>query len=259
MEVIANKISTRSVKLKRIYLSIFLGSMFANLALAEVNLEDLNNIRDLVKNEQYELALQKHVWFHEESKSSSGMGGVRLSYAIMDWVELGNKYPPALSELRRIRDENQSEMSSGKGTFNNFHDFSSINEQLGDEIKTIELFSSLSKNYPTQAKRLYHVVEDLLIEKKEFKLVDKYMEDPIFKYETLRHSREQSLSYARKNPNRDSSISVEYNDNLFIDKTITLINALLKLDKKSEAIEIHQRATRYFQNKKLESIVIPRP
>jgi hypothetical protein len=121
------------------------------------------------------------------------------------------------------------------------------------------LFSSLSKNYPTQAKRLYHVVEDLLIEKKEFKLVDKYMEDPIFKYETLRHSREQSLSYARKNPNRDSSISVEYNDNLFIDKTITLINALLKLDKKSEAIEIHQRATRYFKNKKLESIVIPRP
>jgi hypothetical protein len=97
--------------LKRIYLSIFLGSMFANLALAEVNLEDLNNIRDLVKNEQYELALQKHVWFHEESRSSSGMAGVRLSYAISDWVELGNKYPPALSELRRIRDENQSEMS----------------------------------------------------------------------------------------------------------------------------------------------------
>ena len=71
--------------------------MFANLALAEVNLEDLNNIRDLVKNEQYELALQKHVWFHEESKSSSGMAGVRLSYAISNWVELGNKYPPALT------------------------------------------------------------------------------------------------------------------------------------------------------------------
>ena len=233
--------------------------MFANLALAEVNLEDLNNIRDLVKNEQYEVALQKHVWFHEESKSSSGMGGVRLSYAIMDWVELGNKYPPALIELRKIRNKNKDTMSSGKGTFNDFHDFSSINRELGEEIKTVELFSELSENFPLQAKRLYHVVEDLLIEKKEFILLDKYMDDPIFKYETLRHSREQSLSYARKNPNRDSSVSLEYSDNRFIDETIKLINVLLILNKKPEAIEIHQRDTRYFQNKKLESIVIPRP
>jgi len=233
--------------------------MFANLALAEVNLEDLHNIQNLVKNEQYKLALQKHVWFHEESKSSSGMAGVRLSYAISDWVELGNKYPPALIELRRIRDDNKGKMFSGKGTFNDFHDFSSINRELGEEIETIELFSVLSKTYPIQAKLLYHVVEDLLIEKKEFELVDKYMEDPIFKYETLRHSREYSLSYARKNAKESSSISVEYNDNLFVDETSKLINALLILNKKPEAIEIHRRAMHYFKSKKLESIIISKP
>ncbi len=231
--------------------------MFSNLALAEVNLEDLNKIRNLVKNEQYELALQKHVWFHEESKSSSGMGGVRLSFAISNWVELGNKYPPALTELRKVRNENKDKMSSGKGTFNVFHDFSSINRELGEELKTIELFYELSQNFPQQAKALYHVVEDILIEKKEFALVNKYMDDPIFKYETLRYSREQSLSHARKNKNENSSVSLEYSDNRFVDETIKLINALLILNKKPEAIEIHQRAMAYFKNKKFENVIIP--
>ena len=233
--------------------------MFSSLALAEVNLEDLNDIRDLVKNEQYELALQKHVWFHDESKSSSGMGGVRLSYAISNWVELGKKYPPALIELQSIRNDNKDKMSSGKGTFNDFLDFSSINRELGEEVKTIELFSELSERYPQQANDLYHVVEDLLIENKEFTLVDKYMDDPIFKYETLRHSREQSLSYARKKPKENSSASLEYNDNRFVDETIKLLNALLILNKTSEAIEIHQRATFYFKSKKLENVVIQKP
>ena len=83
------------------------------------------------------------------------------------------------------------------------------------------------------------------------------MEDPIFKYETIRHSREQSLSFARKNPNESSTTSVEYSDNLFVEQTITLINVLLKLNRNSEAIEIHKRATGYFKSKKLENIVIP--
>jgi hypothetical protein len=246
-------------KMKRIYSAIFVCSMFSNLAFAEVNSEDLNNIRNLVKNEQYELALQKHVWFHEESKSSSGMAGVRLSYALSAWLKLGDKYPPALDELRKIRDNNKDKMYSGTGTFNNFHDLSAINRELGEETQTIELFSVLSERFPEQAKSFYHAVEDLLIQKQEFKLVKMYMEDPIFKYESLRYSLEQSLSYDRKNPDSSSKVSRDYNNNRFVEETIKLINALLILDKKLEAIEIHSRATSYFKSEKLKGALVSTP
>ena len=86
----------------------------------------------------------------------------------------------------KIRNNNKDKMYSGTGTFNNFHDLSAINGELGEETQTIELFSMLSERFPEQAKRFYHAVEDLLIQKQEFKLVEKYMEDPIFKYENLR-------------------------------------------------------------------------
>ncbi len=232
--------------------------MVSSIALAEVSLDDLRSIGDLVKNEQYELALQKHLWFHEESKSSSGMGGVRLSYAINDWTALGEKYPPAVIELKKIRDNHKYKLSSGKGTFNDFHELSSINRELGEEIQTITLFAKLSEDHPQQASDFYHVVDDLLINYQEFELVDRYMEDPIFKYETLRHSREQSLSYARKHPNKNTPLALEYHDTRFVNETIKLINVLIVLNKASEAREIHQRATSYFKSKKLENLVIPK-
>jgi hypothetical protein len=117
----------------------------------------------------------------------------------------------------------------------------------------------LSERFPEQAKRFYHAVEDLLIQKQEFKLVEKYMEDPIFKYENLRHSREQSLSYDRKNPDYSSQVTRDYNDNRFVEETIKLINALLILNKKLEAIEIHSRATSYFKSEKLKGALVSTP
>src|SRR5687768_17293473 len=89
--------------------------------IAQVGNADLQEIRRLTSEGKYEEALNKHLWFHEESKSSIGMGGVRLSFALSHWMELGEAYPPALAALKAIRDANEAKLLEGAGGFREFH------------------------------------------------------------------------------------------------------------------------------------------
>lgn len=50
-------------------------------------------------------ALRSITAYHYGARNAVGHGGVRLSYAIDDWYELGRKYPPAMDALLRARDE----------------------------------------------------------------------------------------------------------------------------------------------------------
>ena len=56
--------------------------IYSTGAIGVVGNEDLDKICELAENGHYQEALEKHKWFHEESKKSAGMGGVRLSYAL---------------------------------------------------------------------------------------------------------------------------------------------------------------------------------
>jgi len=226
--------------------------MISNATIAAVDNKDLENIRQLAKSGQYQQALEKHIWFHEESKSSPSMGGVRLSYAISTWIELGESYPPALDALINLRDENKEILLSGKGNFTNFHDLSSINRELGEEYQTYELFLVLDKNYPEQAEHYYNVAEDLLIERKEYEICGKYIGDPIYKYENLRHSRELSISTTKRHPEMDNPRYRKYTDETFIDGVLMLIEVLIEINRKDDAKEVQERALSYFYNERIE-------
>ena len=149
------------------YIGILLMMFLSVCVFAEAGLKDLREARKLAKEGKYEEALKKHIWFHEESKKSPGMGGVRLSFAIVDWVKLSKKYPPAKKALIAIRNKDEKTLLNGTGGFSNFHDLYSINKYLKEEDKTYKLFIILDSKYPKIAKRCYNVIEDALVEKQE--------------------------------------------------------------------------------------------
>src|SRR5262245_11064399 len=67
------------------------------------------------RNGNYKTALEKHVWYHENAlKHDPAQYGVRLSFALMYWGELGQKYPPALERLRKFRDEAAEKARKGE-------------------------------------------------------------------------------------------------------------------------------------------------
>lgn len=232
---------TKIIKLLLIFLTTTSGLVFA-----DVGKSDLKEIYELIDVGDYQNALEKHIWFHEESKKSPGMGGVRLSYALMSWVKLGEQYPKALTELKKIRDKNDSLLRSGKGNFSNFHDLSSINRELKESNLTVELFKYLDKNYVEQAKSYYHVVEPTLLEIKEYELCGKYIGNPVFKYESLRHNRESSLNSAKNYPKLNTPEHYRYIDKSYMTGVLNLLEILTALEREDEKTQVLERVSNYF-------------
>jgi hypothetical protein len=122
-------------------------------------------------------ALAKHLWFHHNAlKYRPSLYGVRLSFALGSWAELGKKHPPALQALKDVRDETGTRIREGKGNREDFHDFSSINEVLGDEHTTAELFVWLDQNNSGLAKLSYDVAQRALIQTGQYQLCGKYID-----------------------------------------------------------------------------------
>lgn len=233
-------------------LALLFSLLTLQAAVAAVGNQDLQAIRKLVADENYEEALKQHLWFHEESKKSAGMGGVRLSFALSQWAELGGKYPKAWEAFKAIRDQHEKTLLAGGGGFAEFHEYSAFNRTLNEGDKTYELFRQLDAKFPDTAARCFHVAMDLVIAKKDYALCGKYLKDPIKRYEDARHSREMNLSLARKNPNMDRPEFTSYSDQTFVTKTCQLIEVMVNLQRVEEAKEIQKRALSYFPDAKIK-------
>ncbi|QEF99066.1 hypothetical protein Mal15_31250 [Stieleria maiorica] len=125
--------------------------------------EVLDTAVDDAHAHRYDDALQEFLWFHEASRSETGMGGVRLSFALGYWMDLAEQYPPALEAFTRLRDELEQRCRDKSGDFESFHDVSAFNHYLGDDRRTIGLFMEIAGEHPDNAKRIYHVAEELLV------------------------------------------------------------------------------------------------
>lgn len=233
--------------------SLLLAGLLAAFPLhAQVGSADLQAIRRLIAERKFEEALQKHLWFHEESKTSPGMGGVRLSFALAQWLDLGREYPPALDALKSVRDENAAKLLDGGGDFREFHDFSAINRVLQESERTYRLFVVLDANHPEVAKRCFDVALDLIVAHENYALFAKYGGDPIERYERIRQLREGGLKMAAQNPKLDNEQYRQFRDKAFEDKTVQLIRILRALERLDEAREIQRRALAYFPSPRIE-------
>ena len=64
----------------------------------------LDEARADVRAKRYEDALVKLLWFHENAlKYDDGQRGVRLSFALSEWYDLGADYAPALAKFEEVR------------------------------------------------------------------------------------------------------------------------------------------------------------
>src|SRR5262249_300964 len=124
----------------------------------------LRRAKTYAQKGEFEKALQEHVWFHDNAlQGDRSYYGVRLSFGLDEWVELGRKYPKALEELKNIRDKKTSLLSSGDTNPELFHDVAAINEHLGDTRSTAALFKQIESRNPVFADSLYEIAEESLI------------------------------------------------------------------------------------------------
>ena len=141
--------------------------------------ERLDKARADVEAGRYEEALQGYLWFHDHAlEEQRSFYGVRLSYALDEWVELGHLYPPAMRELKAKRDEKTARLGAGEGDRDLLHDVEAINEYLADYGSTYDLFVRLMESNKALADKCADLAAPAIVKSKDFVLARRMLQDP---------------------------------------------------------------------------------
>lgn len=154
--------------------------------------------RHLADEGEHEQALEKNVWFHDHAlEVDDSYGGVRLSFALSDWIDLGRKYPPALRKLEAIRNTKTAKLIAGEEDRELFHDVSSINECLGESESTVALFKRIDAERPVFAEKVSALVTEALVAAQEHELARKYLPNPMEKFAKLKEMLHEGIEWAK--------------------------------------------------------------
>ncbi|MEM1228246.1 MAG: hypothetical protein AAGJ40_21360 [Planctomycetota bacterium] len=206
---------------------------------------DVNAIRHEAKVDKdrgrYETALAKHVWYHENALTlGTGQGGVRLSFALSAWLELGEVYPPALKKMREVRDETESRIRDEnrvRVSFGDFHDFVALNRTLRDEQRTANTFAWLDQNDAEDAQRVFLVAKPSLIKQKNYQLYLKYT-DLNNAVDRIGENYERGIQLAEERFGKDYR---DHTEKTFLNASTTLVAVLVKSDQPEDAKRIAEQ------------------
>lgn len=214
----------------------------ASILRAEDMQNYLSKTEELVRAGKYEEALERHIWFHDHAlEHNEGMYGVRLSFALGNWKELGDTYPPAREALVGTRDRKAKALLEGDESFDLFHDVESINQALGEDGKTVTLFEKLHEEQPEVAKTYWRLAKDAVIAAKRYDLVRVYLGSPGEEFERVKASYEMQFRFY-DDPRIGGDRFKAFNEGNFVKESLQLIEIASALGKPESAREIQAKA-----------------
>ena len=199
---------------------------------------------DLINMEEYEEALKRTIWFHNHAlEHRRSLYGVRLSFALSNWYDLGKKYPPALEALKKTRDDKTKSLITGTGNPELFHDVISINRTLSEKNKSIELFRNLDEKQPELAKKSWHFAKDLIIKSKDYGLVNKYIGNILVEYARNEMRFIEMSEFYKKNKEEFGSQQQGFANDHYIKQTTELLTIAKQLNNPKAAEFIIKKAS----------------
>lgn len=182
----------------------------------------LTETRAVIAAGKYPEALERCLWYHENSRAAVGMGGVRLSFALSEWEKLGGLYPPAHEAMAKTRDDELDKLQAVGGDFSLFQEVAAFNRALHEDSKTVDEFVQLAKAHPTDAERYWPVAEDVVYAYKRYDIVKDYVGDVQREYDKAVEQRMTLLGIAAKSASGGTHLT-GFADDAFVKKAIRLI------------------------------------
>ena len=215
----------------------------------------LYETNNLVKEGKYAVALERHIWFHDHVLEHDGsMVGVRVSFALAYWKGLGDKYPPAMVALKKLRDDDAQKLLDKKGDVEIFREVTHINEYMSDNLNTNNLFTKIVALQPDLAAVCFKIAKKSLFKEKNYELLFKYLSNPIadyyqiesdYKTETLRNQDPDFIKYNMK----------PFTDDQFVQKCLRLLDfTIAKFDLQTSQ-KIQSLALNTFKDERLINAV----
>lgn len=206
--------------------------------------------RDWAKQGRNDDALRAHRFYHRHSAGRAGHGGVRLSFAVVDWADLGKKYPPALKALRDVRDRSARDALGPPFSQELFWDTLAINWALADREATYRFVGAVEAAHPDEiAGNLTDEVRQVLMDRREYERCLRWMGDPMGKLEmaaVLLVSTGGVFSDGREARRRRDR---------YVDEVRDLVLILVGAGRTRTATKIVNRARRLVDSPRLDSAV----
>jgi hypothetical protein len=219
----------------------------------------LSEARRLADEGDYPGSLKLHVWFHTNALAvQPSYYGVRLSFALADWIRLGEKYPPAMKKLKAIRNAKIARLKCGSKSRELFHDVVSSNHYLGETRKTVQLFKKIDSENPRFASKVYDLAETALIESKEFHLAKKHLGDPVWRLNHAKEDFELGMQCAKKR--KESKFRLMYSrmhTRMFTEDALQIIRILRETGDKQGATEIEKDAQAFLKKAGIRNALKP--
>jgi len=191
--------------------------------------------RKYARQGKYEKALQDYIWFHDNAlKYKPSLYGVRLSFALLDWIELGRKYPKAHNALIDIRNQKTDLILNKHGSRELFHDVASINKYLNENQRTVDLYKKMIDCDFDLAKQCYILAKDDLIAAEEFKICNRFMEAPMFIARDMRQLLEKNIEIYKTTQWADEA-HLEWTITAYLGEAEDTLIVLVKNNRMAEA------------------------
>tara|TARA_R110002049_G_C9093093_1_gene556437 strand:+ start:66 stop:791 length:726 start_codon:yes stop_codon:yes gene_type:complete len=201
----------------------------------------LHEASDDTRSERFNVALTKFLWFHENAvEIQPSFSGVRRSFALAYWMELAELHQPAMDAFLATRDRTEERFRLDYASYDLFADVSSMNQRIGDEQRTANLFCAAASKSPERATRYYHVAEESLVACGRYRECAPFLECD----DRFRHAvRVYRMSLERESKPRQGRPRPKTALKLFTDDVATLIALLSLNDMMTSAESVRDRAS----------------
>lgn len=167
--------------------------------------ERLQAGRSATDDGRHEEALAHFLWYHDHALSeNAALSGVRLSFALAYWMELAERYPPALEAFRARRDAKAAILRAGQLDRGLFHDVEAMSERLNEDEVTAELFAMLHERQPSFARECARLAVPMLVRTKRYALAKAYMPEPLAHVAKLAHELLRDIAEIDERPRTKS-------------------------------------------------------
>lgn len=135
-------------------------------------------------------ALSDHLWFSQNALAFDSRLLFVHNHALCDWARLARQYAPARAALLRLREQEAGLLLQGSArealadaylSRSRFGDIQTIDEALGQERATYELFLELRQRHPALAASHFNSAFGLIVAHEGYELVREYLPDPMAK------------------------------------------------------------------------------
>lgn len=192
----------------------------------------------------YEEALERHIWYHENAlKYDQAQYGVRLSFALGSWVQLGKAYPKALEALRSTRDQTLATYRKSPSDALMFGEVLSLDLALDDMASTKKHFYEGRQHKETDSLLMLQLGR--ILATGDLKWAKDVIGHPKEKLEEIKRQRQMALSSF---PDAKDSQMKQSLDGVFAMQIANLLKAVDKVHGRSAAKDLQKTALKFLDS-----------